>query len=73
LGWVKTPTATQLPELTMVTEYARWDSALLIPTRRAEHLYAGWWQLIEVRSRSASDRRRQAGGKKLANQARIRR
>jgi hypothetical protein len=40
LGWVKTPTATQLPELTMVTEYARWDSALLIPTRRAEHLYA---------------------------------
>jgi transposase len=41
-------TAKHLPVLTMVTGYARWDSAVLIPTRRAEDLYAGWWQLIEA-------------------------
>jgi transposase len=40
-------TATQLPVLTMVSGYARWASALLVPSRRAEDLYAGWWQLIE--------------------------
>jgi len=39
-------TAKQLPVLTMVTGYARWASGLLIPTRRAEDLFAGWWQLI---------------------------
>jgi transposase len=31
----------------MVTGYARWASAVLVPSRRAEDLYAGWWQLIE--------------------------
>jgi len=36
----------QLPVLTMVTGYARWASAVLVPTRRAEDLFAGWWQLI---------------------------
>ena len=30
----------------MVTGYSRWLSALLVPTRRAEDLYAGWWHLI---------------------------
>jgi hypothetical protein len=30
----------------MVTGYARWLSAVLIPTRRAEGLYAGWWRLL---------------------------
>jgi transposase len=37
---------TQLPVLTMVTGYSRWLSALLIPTRTAADLFAGWWQLI---------------------------
>jgi transposase len=39
-------TPKQLPVLTMVTGYARWASAVLIPTRNAEDLFAGWWQLI---------------------------
>lgn len=46
VGCGQTRTATQLPVLTMVTGYARWDCAVLIPSRRAEDLYAGWWQLI---------------------------
>jgi transposase len=41
-------TAKQLPVLTMVTGYSRWSSALLIPSRGAEDLYAGWWQLISA-------------------------
>src|SRR5918911_1759086 len=36
----------ELPVLTMVTGYSRWLSAVLIPSRRAEDLFAGWWQLI---------------------------
>jgi transposase len=44
-GQVRKPT--QLPVLTMVTGYSRWLSALLIPTRAAADLFAGWWQLIE--------------------------
>ncbi|HZA19018.1 MAG TPA: IS21 family transposase, partial [Pseudonocardiaceae bacterium] len=47
VGFGQVRTATQLPVLTMVTGYARWSSAVLVPTRRAEDLYAGWWQLIE--------------------------
>ena len=31
----------------MVTGYSRWLSAVLIPSRRAEDLFTGWWQLIE--------------------------
>jgi transposase len=46
VGFGQVRTATRLPVLTMVTGYARWASALLVPTRRAEDLYAGWWQLI---------------------------
>jgi transposase len=46
VGYGQVRTATQLPVLTMVTGYARWASAVLVPTRRAEDLYAGWWQLI---------------------------
>ncbi|MGB8650390.1 MAG: IS21 family transposase [Mycobacteriales bacterium] len=37
---------TQLPVLTMVTGYSRWLSAVLIPTRSAQDLFTGWWQLI---------------------------
>jgi transposase len=48
VGFGQTRTATRLPVLTMVTGYARWDSAVLIPTRKAEDLYAGWWQLIDA-------------------------
>lgn len=36
-----------LPVLTMVCGYSRWASAVLVPSRAAEDLYAGWWQLIE--------------------------
>ena len=41
-------TAKQLPVLTMVSGYSRWASAVLIPTRNAEDLFAGWWQLISA-------------------------
>jgi transposase len=37
----------QLQVLTMVCGYSRWLSAVLIPTRTAADLFAGWWQLIE--------------------------
>ena len=46
VGFGQTRTATQLPVLTMVTGYSRWLSARLIPTRRSEDLFAGWWRLI---------------------------
>ncbi len=46
VGFGQTRTATQLPVLTMITGYARWASGLLVPTRRAEDLYAGWWRLL---------------------------
>jgi transposase len=36
----------QLPVLTMVLGYSRWLMAMLIPTRRADDLFAGWWTLI---------------------------
>jgi transposase len=45
-GQVRRPV--QLPVLTMVTGYSRWLSAVLIPSRRAGDLFAGWWQLIEA-------------------------
>jgi transposase len=32
--------------LTMVSGYSRWSSGVLIPSRGAEDLYAGWWQLV---------------------------
>jgi len=38
----------QLPVLTMVTGYSRWLSAILLPTRRADDLFAGWWRLIHA-------------------------
>ena len=46
VGWGQTRTAKQLPVLTMVTGYSRFASAVLLPSRAAEDLYAGWWQLI---------------------------
>ena len=38
--------ATRLPVLTMVSGYSRWLSAVLVPSRHAADLFAGWWQLI---------------------------
>ena len=39
-------TAMQLPVLVMVSAYARWLTALLIPSRTGEDLFAGWWRLL---------------------------
>ncbi len=39
-------TAKQLPVLTMVCAYSRWLLAMLLPSRHAEDLFAGWWRLI---------------------------
>ena len=47
VGFGQTRKPTQLPVLTMVCGYSRWLSAVLIPTRNAADLFAGWWQLIE--------------------------
>jgi transposase len=46
VGFGQTRTATRLPVLVMVTGYARWLAARLIPSRVAEDLFAGWWELI---------------------------
>lgn len=48
VGYGQVRTATALPVLTMVCGYSRWASAMLIPTRGAEDLYAGWWQLLSA-------------------------
>jgi hypothetical protein len=46
-GFGQTRSASQLPVLTMVSGYSRWLSAILIPTRKAEDLFPGWWELLE--------------------------
>jgi len=46
VGCGQVRTAKQLPVLTMVCGYSRWASAVLLPSRSAEDLFAGWWQLI---------------------------
>jgi transposase len=46
VGYGQTRSPIQLPVLTMVLGYSRWLSAILLPSRRAEDLFAGWWQLI---------------------------
>ena len=48
VGFGQTRRPAQLPVLTMVSGYSRWLSAVLIPTRRSEDLFTGWWQLIEA-------------------------
>jgi transposase len=47
VGFGQIRSATRLPVLTMITGYARWGLAMLLPARRAEDLYAGWWQLLQ--------------------------
>lgn len=46
VGFGQSRAAKTLPVLTMVTGYSRWASAVLVPTRTAEDLYAGWWSHI---------------------------
>jgi transposase len=46
VGFGQFRSAKQLPVLTMVSAYSRMLFALLIPTRTAEDLYAGWWQHV---------------------------
>jgi transposase len=46
VGFGQSRTAKLLPVLTMVCGYSRWASGVLVPTRTAEDLYAGWWQHI---------------------------
>jgi transposase len=46
VGFGQTRTAKQLPVLTMITGYARHVDGVLIPSRRGEDLFAGWWRLI---------------------------
>jgi transposase len=46
VGFGHRRTAKLLPVLTMVSGYSRVASAVLIPSRGAEDLFAGWWQLI---------------------------
>jgi transposase len=47
VGFGQARTARQLPVLTMITGYARYAGGLLIPSRGAEDLFAGWWRLLE--------------------------
>ncbi len=48
VGFGQVRVARQLPVLTMVCGYSRWASALLVPSRCAEDLFAGWWAEIEA-------------------------
>jgi len=48
VGFGQTRTAKALPVLVLVTGYARWLAALLLPSRAAEDLFAGWWRLLEA-------------------------
>ena len=48
VGFGQVRTAKQLPVLTMVSGYSRWASALLVPSRCAEDLFAGWWAEIQA-------------------------
>lgn len=46
VGFGQTRGPKQLPVLVMITGYARWLQAMLIPTRQIPDLFAGWWALI---------------------------
>ena len=53
VGFGQTRTAKQLPVLTMVSGYSRMLFARLIPTRRAEDLFCGWWRHVPARRGAA--------------------
>jgi transposase len=46
VGFGQMRSAKQLPVLTMITGYARHVDGLLVPSRTAQDLFAGWWRLI---------------------------
>ncbi len=46
VGFGQARTAKRLPVLTMACGYSRWLTGMLVPSRQAEDLFAGWWQLI---------------------------
>jgi transposase len=48
VGYGQARSPMQLPVLTMVLGYSRWLSAILIPSRRSEDLFAGWWKLLSA-------------------------
>jgi hypothetical protein len=48
VGSGQTRSPEQLPVLTMVCGHSRRAAAVLIPSRAAEDLLAGWWQLIAL-------------------------
>lgn len=48
VGFGQFRTAKQLPVLTMVMGHSRWSCALLVPSRSAEDLFAGWWTQIDA-------------------------
>src|SRR5215207_2949647 len=47
VGFGQTRAAKLLPVLTMVCGYSRFALGMLLPSRSAGDLYAGWWRLIE--------------------------
>jgi O-antigen/teichoic acid export membrane protein len=46
VGFGQTRSAGQLPVLTMITSYSRWLSAMLIPSRHPNDVFAALWQLL---------------------------
>lgn len=48
VGYGQARTAKQLPVMTTVSGYSRFAGGLLIPSRDAEDLYAGWWELLST-------------------------
>jgi transposase len=47
VGFGQTRRPALLPVLVMVLGYSRWLCARLLPSRRAEDLFCGWWGLLE--------------------------
>jgi transposase len=48
VGFGQSPGPTRLPVLVMMTGYARWLSARLLPSRAVEDLLGGWWALLQA-------------------------
>lgn len=46
VGFGQIRSAKRLPVMTTVSGYSRWAGGLLIPSRDAQDLYAGWWRLL---------------------------
>jgi O-antigen/teichoic acid export membrane protein len=46
VGFGQQRSAQQLPVLTMITGYSRWLSAVLIPSRHVNDMFAGLWELL---------------------------